>query len=211
MLLTYGICVCTEHVELDHLLKFIDETKCADSETVVLVDTSKVVDEVYNVLKKYPWVKCHDRAFTGDFSAHKNHMNSLCTGKYIFNIDADEIPQESLMRAAVHQAKLAKYDVVYVPRINICPGYTENFLERNKFQVNNVGWINWPDFQGRIYRRNMKWSGAVHERIASTNDFATALEPNSSNALWHIKTMEKQDKQNTLYTKINGASSRTEN
>lgn len=208
VLISYAICVCTEHLELDNLLQFLDETRHVDSETVVLVDSGKAPPEVYKVLNKYPSVSYHERRFSNDFAAHKNHLNNLCKGEYIFNIDADEIPQESLMHTAVQCAKSGQHDVVYVPRINACPGYTTKFIDKHNFRVNEIGWINWPDYQARIYRRSTsKWVGNVHERVECGSDRIAPLAPEPKNALWHIKSVAKQDKQNSLYSTINGEGS----
>ena len=205
VLLSYAICVCTESLELENLLNFIRETRCTDSETVVLVDTSKVNEAVDAVIKaNEDFVRRIERPFDGDFAEHKNYLGSQCKGRYVFNIDADEIPQEALMHRAESIAKANEFDAVYVPRINVCPGYTERFVKKHGFNVNEAGWINWPDFQGRIYRRETaRWEGKVHEKLVGEK--CAGLPPQPIHALWHIKSTAKQDKQNNLYDKINGA------
>jgi hypothetical protein len=179
---------------------FIKEVGHPDSETVVLVDSSKPSAQVDAVIDKHPWVKRFGRSFDGDFAAHKNFLNEVCTGMYVFNIDADEIPQEALMYTAAQIASNNSVDVMYVPRINICPGYTAKFIKTHGFQVNDAGWINWPDYQGRIYKRNLKWVGKVHEKISG--EIVQALESNPKYALWHVKSTNRQNTQNTLYKKI---------
>ena len=65
-----------------------------------------------------------------------------------------------------------------------------------KFQENQVGFINWPDMQGRLYRRcdEITWTGELHTKLTGPDTLRTvALQPNPSFALWHIKSMEKQD------------------
>jgi hypothetical protein len=200
MLISYGICVCNENRELDNLLTFIKETRHPDSETVVLVDTSNPCAMVDSVIEKNQWVKRFDREFDGDFATHKNFLNVVCTGKYIFNIDADEIPQEALMYTAAQIASNNSVDVMYVPRINICPGYTAKFIKTHGFQVNDAGWINWPDYQGRIYKQDLKWVGKVHEKVYGTD--VQALPSDPKYALWHVKTTNRQNSQNELYKKI---------
>ncbi len=200
MLISYGICVCNEHMELDNLLTFIKEVGHPDSETVVLVDSSKPCPQVGVVVERHTWVKRFDRAFDGDFAAHKNFLNSVCTGVYVFNIDADEIPQEGLMYTAALIASNNSVDVMYVPRINICPGYTAKFIKTHGFHVNEAGWINWPDYQGRIYKQGLKWVGKVHEKVSAENVQALPTDPKY--ALWHIKSTHRQNSQNELYKKI---------
>ncbi len=200
MLLSYAICVSTEVQEIQHLLRFLRETKAVDSEIVVLVDTTKNFPE--DVLGKD--VKIIHREFDGDFASHKNFLNENCSGDYIFNIDADEIPQEGLMYTALKIASDGLQDAVYVPRINICPGYTAKFARDQKFNINEMGWINWPDYQCRIYKCGLKWKGKVHEKIDTNNP--QALEAHPKHALWHIKSIERQTRQNKLYDEINATS-----
>ena len=201
MILSYAICVCNEHSELDSLLAFLEDVRPkTTTEIVLLVDSSKKNNLVESVILKYPAVKRFDREFDGHFSDHKNYLNDKCSGRYIFNIDADEIPQEKLMLAVYDIAVKGELSVVYVPRINICPGYTEEFLKRWNFKVNEAGWINWPDYQGRLYKSGMKWIGKVHEKIDCKS--IEGLQDAPDLALWHIKSVTRQNKQNTMYDKL---------
>lgn len=201
MILSYAVCVCNEHLELDHLLYFLEDVRDpVTTEIVVLVDSSKKNLLVESVLSKYPSVKRFDRDFDGDFSAHKNYLGSKCQGKYIFNIDADEIPQETLMNTVYDLSKQGEVSIVYVPRINICPGHTEKFLKRWNFTVNEVGWINWPDYQGRMYKNGLQWTGKVHEKIQGGD--SVGLKAETNNALWHVKSVTRQNKQNIMYEKM---------
>ena len=199
MYLSYVIGVCTEHMELENLLIFLDEVRLPQEETIVIVDSGKVTPEVRDVIKRYPWVKSFDREFRGDFAEHKNYFSQIVQNDYIFNIDADEIPQEFLVHAV--RQLVGKHDLIAVPRINICPGYTQEFLKKHSFSCNEVGFINWPDYQGRVYHRELKWVGKVHEKIIGAQR-SVALKADPKFALWHLKTTTKQNKQNELYNEI---------
>lgn len=197
-MISYAVCVCKgEENELKNLLVFLNEACKKEYEIVVLVDSSKNHDDIIKILEKFPKVKTHFRKFDGNFAMHKNYLGDLCNGDVIFNIDADEIPQEGLIR--IIEELNEKFDVIYVPRINICPGYTEEFIQKHGFQINDAGWINWPDYQGRVYKKGLKWIGAVHEKIDGA---PKVLPPNPKFALWHIKTTERQNRQNELYKLI---------
>lgn len=197
-MISYAICVCKgEEQELKNLLSFLKEACKKEHEIVVLIDSSKNYENIRKILDDFPNVKTHTRVFDGNFAAHKNHLGDLCKGDVIFNIDADEIPQEGLVRLVEDLNE--NFDVIYVPRINICPGYTENFIQKHGFQANDVGWINWPDYQGRVYKKGLQWIGAVHEKIDGA---PKVLPPNPKFALWHIKTTERQNRQNELYKSI---------
>ncbi len=203
--LSYAVCVCNEHRELDKLLRFLEDVRDRESsEIVVLVDSAHATKKVREVLARFPLVRTVERSFDRkDFSAHKNFLGDQCHGDIIFNIDADEIPQETLMDLVQKLLNSSDddsdWDVIYVPRINVCPGYTQRFLDTHGFKANQVGWINWPDYQGRIYKKGLRWVGKVHEKIESKKT-PRVLEPNPMLALWHIKSTERQNSQNALYS-----------
>ena len=204
MHLTYAICVCTEARELNDLLSFLKRVKDPEDDINILMDSNRVTDDVRNVLKRFNDVIISEREFCGNFSDHRNYHASLCKGDYIFVIDADEIPQEHLIKNIKGIIEETKADLIYVPRINICPGYTGKWLDKCKFNVNECGWINWPDNQGRVYKNNgvLKWSKGLHETI-SGSEKTIGIQANPKLALWHIKSVEKQELQDIFYKTLN--------
>jgi hypothetical protein len=56
--------------------------------------------------------------------------------------------------------------MILVPRINTVKGITIEDITKWKWNVDNDGHINWPDYQFRICRNipEIKWEGKVHER-----------------------------------------------
>ena len=202
MKLSYAICVCNEDREFETLLNFIYRVKDDEDEVVVLVDQGNVTRGVQNVLNVYDKVRLFGREFNDDFSEHKNYLNRQCTGDYIFNIDADEVPTEDLIKYIKSRVDVINFDVMYIPRINICLGQTTEFLKRWKFQVNDLGWINWPDYQGRVYRnnKNIYWESTVHEKIGGPEcKHIEGCEATPKLSLIHVKTVQKQNKQNEFY------------
>ena len=191
MPISYAICVCNEHREFADLIHFLQIVKRSIDEIVVLVD-SRHSDPP--VLKEYDDIVVVRREFDNDFAAHKNFLGTCCSKDYIFNIDADEMPTEKLIRLLETVQNL---EVLAIPRINIIPGCTDKWLEEQKFVANNLGWINWPDFQTRFYKRTMKWEGRVHEKIISQHMIALHADP--SIAMWHIKSVKRQTSQNKYY------------
>jgi hypothetical protein len=187
-------------MELNSLLSFLVKVIDDEDEVNVLVDSGKVTEEVKTILNKFEdRIIVNEREFCGNFSDHRNYHITKCTGDYIFVLDADEIPQELLIR----NIKNFDSDILTVPRINIIPGYTEEWCKKMGFTVNDMGWINWPDYQGRFFKNNgkIKWSRGLHERlIGSDKVMNTPTNPRLS--LWHIKTVEKQDKQDIFYKNL---------
>ena len=70
-----------------------------------------------------------------------------------------------------------------------------------RWKVNEKGWVNWPDFQTRIYKNSpeIKWVNKVHERINGHKQFAY-IPMEEEWALYHPKTIERQEKQNKTYS-----------
>lgn len=200
MKISYAICVCNEYNELNSLLSFLSRVADNEDEINILVDSGKVTEEVRAVLKKFEKrIVVNERKFCGNFSKHRNYHITKCKGEYIFVLDADEIPQEALVK----NIKNFDSDILYVPRMNIIPGHTEEWCKRMKFSVNEVGWINWPDYQGRYFKNNGKilWSLGLHERLIGSDKVAQ-LQANPQLALWHVKSVEKQDKQDAFYSNL---------
>jgi hypothetical protein len=202
MMISYAICVCTEDRELNTLLNFLTTVKSKEDEIVVLVDRTQLNRDVENVLNAYRGIRIYGREFKNDFAEHKNFLNRKCRGEYIFNIDADEVPTEELINYVKTRVAVTNPDVLFVPRINICLGQTAEFLKRWKFQTNDMGWVNWPDYQGRVYRNseNIYWESTVHEKIGGPEcRVREGCDATPKLSLMHVKTVHKQNKQNEFY------------
>jgi hypothetical protein len=87
--------------------------------------------------------------------------------------------------------------------MNICPGATGEWLQNCNFTINEAGFINWPDFQGRIFRNksSIRWTKNLHERVEGYEK-AISLEANPLIGLWHVKSVERQDKQDQFYKQL---------
>ena len=205
MKISYAVEVCTEHRELEALLHFLTKVKDSEDEINVLVDSSKFSNEVSNVLDRYHTseVTVCQRMFDNNFSAHRNYHITQCKGDYIFMIDADEMPQETLINSIKDVITKSTAELIFVPRMNLCPGYTDAWARGHKFNVNEVGWINWPDYQGRIFKNSptIKWGNQLHEKVEGASK-SIGLEASPKNGLWHIKTVLKQDAQGKFYDSL---------
>ena len=190
---------------LSQLQEHIEENK-TDDEIVIVDDFSSDPDTVY-ILENYsnfPYVQVHRRALEKDFGSQKNYLNTLCTGDYIFQIDADETLAPGLLQNL--HAILAgnpQVDLFYVPRVNIVEGLTDEHINQWGWTVNDDGWVMWPDFQTRLYKNKPEilWAGAVHERIGGFGNFAH-LPEEEVYAIIHRKQIERQEEQNALYDQI---------
>lgn len=144
------------------------------------------------------------RRLKGDFAEHKNYLNSLCRGKYIFQIDADETLDTNLLLNLEELLEESdEIDLFLVPRVNTVEGLTEEDIRRWGWQVNERGWVMFPDYQTRLYRNdpNIKWVGKVHERIQGFKTFSM-LPAEEDWSIHHPKTIDRQRKQNDFYNTL---------
>lgn len=205
MKISYAIPVCNEFVEIQQLTTFLLKNKRSEDEIVVLYDSKNGDKEVENYLRKMNTEKSLFRwesySFDGNFAAMKNRLNSLCTGDYIFQIDADEMITEYMVHILPQiLAANTETDLIRVPRINRVEGLTEAHIQKWGWVVDNKGWVNWPDMQWRIYKNDprIKWYGDVHEKIIG-HATHSILPLEEEFALIHNKTIERQEKQNNYY------------
>ena len=206
MKLSYAITVCDEFLEIQRLLSFIITNKRIQDEVVVLVDLTKnpPTSELLGYLHKLSsnnFIILSEQNFDGDFSRWKNILNRSCSGDYIFQIDADEMPTEYMMGIIPQIIESNPVDLIRVPRINTVEGLTEEHIKNWGWNVNDKGWINYPDYQWRIYKKDprIQWHGNVHEKIIGHSTFANLPIEDIELALRHDKTINKQEKQNKYY------------
>ena len=205
MKISYAIPVCNEFVEIQRLITFLLENKRSEDEIVVLFDSNNGDKEVETYLRKMNTDKTRFRwasyAFEGDFAAMKNRLNGMCTGDYIFQIDADEMVTEYMIHF-LPQILLSnpEVDLIRVPRVNKVEGLTEAHIQKWGWIVDSRGRINWPDMQWRIYKNDprIRWHGNVHEKIIG-HATHSILPMEEDLALQHFKTIERQEKQNNYY------------
>ena len=139
--------------------------------------------------------------FDNDFAQWKNLLNSQCKGEWIFQLDADEYLEPDLIvnMEALLDANTDK-DMIVVPRINTVEGLTDSHIQKWRWNVNEKGWVNFPDVQTRIYKNSNKigWSGKVHERIVGFESY-TSFPADEVYCIKHPKTIERQERQNNYY------------
>ena len=217
MKISYGITVYNEHKELDNLLFHLSKHIRDEDEVVVTRDVSKVGSGVFEpefqalekVLEKYEYgtyfknLKVTTFSFNKDFAALKNYTKSKCSGDYIFHIDADEIPNEILIEQLPQILEINDVELVWVPRINLVNGITEFHMNLWKWRITEQGWINFPDYQARVFKNteHIKWVGKVHEIIQGAQTYSH-LPPQEELTLKHEKYIVRQEMQNKLYDDI---------
>jgi|TARA_B100000073_G_scaffold84137_3_gene64786 hypothetical protein len=207
MNISYTITVYNELEEIERLLQLLQLAKSSNDEIIVVhtyreekeqnTETDKKIQELCKDVEIYK--RYH---FDNKFAEMKNFTNSLATKDYIINLDADEfasVETINIWREAIN----ADNDLYHLPRVNTVTDYTLDDVKKYNWQINTNGWINWPDYQPRIYKNNgnIKWIGNVHEQLTGFTN-AAALPANPQYAIIHHKAIEKQRSQNTLYENI---------
>lgn len=205
---TYAITVCNEINEITKLINFLHPRIESDDEILIQYDEGGVTEEVMNYLRivdeLHSNIKVIGFPLNKDFASYKNNLKNHAQGIFIFQIDADELPSEYLIEN-MHDLLEANKDIdlFFVPRVNTVEGLTNEHIKKWRWNVNERGWVNWPDLQTRLYRRTseIEWVGKVHERIKGYNTL-TILPQQEEFSLYHPKDIERQEKQNALYDTI---------
>jgi hypothetical protein len=207
MKISYAITVCNELDEIKRLVPFLHKRKRPEDEICVLLDKPKVSQSLLDVLywwSSEDWITLKESAFQGHFADWKNELTKMCSGDYIFQIDADECPHAEFIEAlpAIIETNL-DVDLYLVPRVNTVDGLTQEHIQKWGWRVDANGWVNWPDWQHRIYKNTpeIKWQNKVHENLAGQKHFSY-LPQSEEYALFHPKTIERQEKQNNYYNTL---------
>ena len=217
MKISYGITVHNEADELNRLLEILIHKTDKEDEIVICVDGED--DGVRFVLDSWcqqyghddmKVIKVYQRKLEGDFSAQKNSVIENSTGDYIFHIDADEYPNEILLQQIKQILEMNDVDLVWIPRVNTVEGIDPGYhLKQWGWVMNEKGWINYPDYQARVFKKNdvIRWKNhpysnrPVHESLGGAKTYSH-LPPHEELSLYHPKTIDKQEQQNEFYEKI---------
>ena len=210
MKISYGITVHNEADELNKLLEILIHKTDVEDEIVICDDYSDepTQEVITSWVQQYGHedmkvIKVYQRKLDGDFSAQKNSVIENCDGDYIFHIDADEYPHETLLSQIKQVLEMNEVDLIWVPRVNTVEGLTDEHCVKWGWRITEKGWVNYPDYQARIFKNSseIRWVRSVHEVIEGAKKYAH-LPSVEELGLYHPKTIEKQEKQNALYTTI---------
>ena len=207
MTISYAITVCNELEEITKLLNFLQTNIRKEDEIVIQYDESSVTDGVMDYLKLMNSMHENHKVIgfplNKDFATFKNNLKSHCSKDYIFQIDADEIPHEFLVEYVGQVLDENPVDIVFVPRVNTVKGLTQPHIDKWKWNVNEKGWVNFPDYQTRIYKNtpDVTWMNKVHETITGYNTFSN-FPAEEQWSLYHHKQINRQEQQNEFYETI---------
>ena len=203
MKISYGITVHNEAEELQKLLEVLNKNIDKEDEIVVCVDgdDEKVEAVLGESLSSWQNYIVYKRKLDGNFSDQKNSVIEKSSGDYVFHIDADEQPHETLLQQLKQIIEMNEgVDLIWIPRVNTVEGMTQQDIQKWGWRVTEKKWVNYPDYQARVFRRDesIRWTRPLHEYIKGCKTYAH-LPPHEELSLYHPKTIQKQEKQNLFY------------
>ena len=206
MKISYSILTHNETDSLSELIQFLVKHKDEEDEIVILDDFSdnEKTKEILDTMCSIYDITFEQRSLHKDYAGQKNHLTRMCKGSYIINIDADELPNKWLMKniKSILEAN-PTIDLYWIPRVNTVDGITQDHINKWGWNVNEKGWVNFPDYQGRIWRnrQNIRWKNPVHEVLEGYTEH-TFLPAEEDFCFYHHKEIERQEKQNEFYETI---------
>ena len=200
MFLSYLITSHNETASLDNLLNKLTKY-VKNTHEIILLDDYSDNQTTLEIIQKYKGkINFHQKKLDRDYGAHKNHGISLCKGKWIFQIDADEYPTDVLLENI--DEILESNDVneaIWLPRLNYFHGVTQQDIMMWGWNYQD-GMINFPDYQSRLDKNlpHIRYERRLHEKVEGYKSYVF-IPPQKDIALVHEKTIEKQRQTNIRY------------
>ena len=126
MFLSYLITSHNEEDSLEKLLSKLLKYK-KDNHEIVLLDDYSENNKTISILNNYKdKINFNQKKLDRDYGAHKNYGISLCKGKWIFQIDADECPTDILLENINEILESNdSNEAIWLPRLNYFHGVTQ--------------------------------------------------------------------------------------
>jgi glycosyltransferase involved in cell wall biosynthesis len=203
MKISYAILTHNEGEYIAELLTLLTTYK-RDVDEIVIVDDHSDDEKTKFILNDFKdLIKLEYRTFDGDHT-QKNYLNSLCTGDYILQLDADELVKPEFIEMLPQMLEdNNEIDLFIMPRINTVEGLTPEYIAKWRWNVNEKGWVNFPDHQMRLYRNCdwVEWDGLLHSKVKGHKTYVF-LPSEELFCILHPKQLDRQVAQNDLYDKI---------
>ena len=147
-------------------------------------------DKTIDIIKEYDVNLLH-RKWANDFEIQKNNSLDAATQEWRIWIDADETYEPIFWNQIawyIRDAESRKVDCINMPRINTVEGVTQEFADQHGWSLSYFNWVNYPDYQQRIFKSHCKFAGRTHERIINVKTDAALVGVHCK----HPKTLERQ-------------------
>lgn len=212
MNISYLVTCSDETKTLRNLLIRLINFKEVDDEIVIVLDSDCKNNEETKSIITNNSLTYLEHSLSNCYSDHKNWGAKQCKNKFIFQIDGDELPTETLLLNIKDIISVnSNIEAFWIPRINDFRGVNESHAKKWGWRLSlsksyNRLIVNWPDFQCRCFmnKPEIQWIGNLHERISGNKNYVY-LPDDEELSLYHDKTIEKQIltnlKYNTVFTK----------
>ena len=147
-------------------------------------------DKTIDIIKEYDTNLLHKK-WADNFDIQKNNSLERANQEWRIWIDADETYDPIFWNQLpwyIRDAEGRDVDCINVPRINIVHGLTPEFAEENSWNISYFNWVNYPDYQQRVFKSHCKFAGRTHERIINVKKDAALVGVHCK----HPKTLDRQ-------------------
>jgi hypothetical protein len=204
MKISYQILCKNEGYSLEKLINLLMDHIDSNDEINICRDLLGENPQTKEILKLYSGFECinvYEREITHTIHNQKNWLATKANGDYLFYLDADELLDPTLIQnLKIILENNPNVDVYFLPRTNIVIGLKEEYRKSRGWKVDQEGRINWPDIQDRIFKNNgeIKYNEIPHGRLINYKEY-TILPLENVYAIYHEKTMEKQENDNAWH------------
>lgn len=193
--ISYCIAVAFEYEKESffRLINFLKENiNLEEDEICVIIDITKDNKSFIDEINKIKEIKTFLFDFKYNWADLKNFKIKCAKKEYIFDLDSDELPSIDLLKIAKKVLSLKK-DLYMIPRINTVFGLTEEYKQEFNYFPDERGYINFPDYQLRLFKNNKKifWEGKVHETLKGYTNYVV-LSPEPKISILHDKDIKKE-------------------
>jgi len=130
MFLSYLVTCHNETDSLEKLLSKLIQYKKDNHEIVLLDDYSDNPKTVEIIQKFKDKVNFQQHKLDKNYGAHKNYGIGLCKGEWVFQLDGDEVPTDTLIENidAILESN-NNNEVIWLPRLNYFIGVTNEDVQ----------------------------------------------------------------------------------
>ena len=184
----YSVCMITYNDE-ECIRDTMENVAPYITDDFVITDGGST-DKTLDIIKEYNVNLIH-RKWADNFENQKNNSLDAANQEWRVWIDADETYEPIFWNQLcwyIRDANSRSVDCINVPRINTVDGVTPEFAQENSWNLSYFDWVNYPDYQQRIFKSHCKFAGRTHERVINVKKDAALVGVHCK----HPKTLERQ-------------------
>jgi glycosyltransferase involved in cell wall biosynthesis len=202
MRISIALLTHNEATEFHWLMSALAPAASVISEIVVVDDFSEsaCVAAIRSYEGQLP-IKFHQRALGKNFAEQRNYMKSLCSGDFVFYLDPDELPVESVVRglpSIFEMMARLDIDACTLPRLNMLYR-SEQPVHPYSVDPASIIHQDWGD-QFRLLRNSpeLHWTMPLDEYLTGMRR-CYRFPQDLRYALLHPKTVARADERRRFY------------